>query len=131
MTAHHSDFYHPQVFLTRKPNPRQKILVPCQLSAPRENCYVCAEKNEVNVSLNLEKVTIKMFGEKICKGALNMVAPDVEIDGKGVILISSEEGETECNNDKFLSNFDIKDGAVLSCDDFLQNYTVKVILFHT
>lgn len=31
-----------------------------------------------------------------------MVAPDVEVEGKGIILISSEEGETEVNNDKFL-----------------------------
>lgn len=33
---------------------------------------------------------------QILKGALGMVAPDVEIDdGKGTIIISSEEGETE------------------------------------
>ena len=46
--------------------------------------------------------------------------------GKGVILISSEEGETECNNDKFLRNFGLVDGNVLACDDFLQNYNLKV-----
>ena len=28
-----------------------------------------------------------------------MIAPDVEVEGKGIILISSEEGETEGNND--------------------------------
>ena len=38
-----------------------------------------------------------------------MVAPDVEVEGKGIILISSEEGETEVNNDKFL-----KVGSTLS-----------------
>ena len=33
---------------------------------------------------------------QILKQALGMVAPDVEIDdGKGTIMISSEEGETE------------------------------------
>ena len=36
-----------------------------------------------------------------------MVAPDVEVEGKGIILISSEEGETEVNNDKFLKVQDI------------------------
>jgi hypothetical protein len=29
------------------------------------------------------------------QGNLNMIAPDVEVEGKGIILISSEEGETE------------------------------------
>jgi ubiquitin-like 1-activating enzyme E1 B len=46
--------------------------------------------------------------------------------GKGLILISSEEGETECNNDKFLSDFNLKEGSILTCDDFLQNYQLKV-----
>ena len=46
--------------------------------------------------------------------------------GKGVILISSEEGETESNNDKFLKDFGLVDGNVLACDDFLQNYNLKV-----
>merc|ERR1712025_1199954 len=69
------------------------------------------------------------FEERILKGALNMVAPDAEIDGKGVILLSSEEGETEENMDKPLSAFGLGDGGVLSCDDFLQNYTLRVYLW--
>ena len=46
--------------------------------------------------------------------------------GKGLILISSEEGETEENNDKFLADFGLKEGSILTCDDFLQNYQLKV-----
>jgi len=118
------------VYLRTQPNPRKKILVTEALEPPNPKCYVCCEKPEVNVKLNLETFTIKMFEERILKGALNMVAPDAEIDGKGVILISSEEGETDCNNDKFLKDFDLVDGSVLSCDDFLQNYTLKVYLWH-
>jgi len=78
----------------------------------------------------METFTIKMFEDRILKGALNMVAPDAEIEGKGVILISSEEGETECNNDKFLKDFGLVDGNVLACDDFRQNYNLKVYLWH-
>merc|ERR1712037_600426 len=63
-------------------------------------------------------------------GELNMVAPDVEIDGRGVILISSEEGETEELAEKSLSEFDIKDGAVLTCDDLNQKYSLRMILCH-
>merc|ERR1712142_1407186 len=118
------------VYLRTQPNPRKKILVTEALEPPNPKCYVCAEKPEVNVKLNFETFTIKMFEEKILKGALNMVAPDAEIEGKGVILISSEEGETESNNDKFLKDFGLVDGNVLACDDFLQNYNLKVYLWH-
>merc|ERR1719483_766597 len=118
------------VYLRRQPNPRKKILVTEALEPPNPKCYVCAEKPEVNVKLNMETFTIKMFEDRILKGALNMVAPDAEIEGKGVILISSEEGETECNNDKFLKDFGLVDGNVLACDDFLQNYNLKVYLWH-
>merc|ERR1719447_1015268 len=118
------------VYLRRQPNPRKKILVTERLEPPNPKCYVCTEKPEVNVMLNLETTTIKMLEERVLKASLNMVAPDVEIEGKGVILISSEEGETECNNEKLLKDFGLKDGSILSCDDFLQNYNLKMFLYH-
>ena len=62
----------------------------------------------------------------LLQGNLNMIAPDVEVEGKGIILISSEEGETEANNDKFLKDLGLVDGSILTCDDFLQSYTLKV-----
>merc|ERR1719268_221505 len=109
------------VYLRRQPNPRKRILVTEALEPPNPKCYVCASKPEVHVKLNMETFTLKNFEDRILKGALNMVAPDAEVEGKGVVLISSEEGETECNNDKCLQEFGLMDGAVLSCDDFLQN----------
>lgn len=120
------------VYLNRRPNPRKRLLVPCVLDKPNPKCYVCSEKPEVCVRLNVEKTTVKTLEERILKAALNMVAPDVEIsDGKGTILISSEEGETEANNDKLLKDFGIMDGTRLNCDDFLQNYTVTVNVIHS
>ena len=84
------------VYLNRQPNPRKKLLVPCVLDKPDPKCYVCSEKPEVGVRLNTTAITVKTLEDKILKAALGMVAPDVEIDdGKGTILISSEEGETE------------------------------------
>lgn len=47
---------------------------------------------------------VQAFQEKILCGALNMISPDVIVqDGKGTVLISSEEGETEENMSKSLS----------------------------
>lgn len=112
------------VFLSKQPHPKSKrILAVCSLEAPNPNCFVCSSKPEVSVKLNPKTFTVKMLEEKVLKLRLNMVAPDVEVDdGKGTILISSEEGETTENNDRALQDFSIIDGSRLKCDDFLQNY---------
>jgi len=119
------------VYLTRKPNPRKKILVPCELLKPNPKCYVCSEKPEVSVRLNLEKTTLRTLEDRILKGSLAMVAPDAEIEGKGIVLISSEDdGDNDSSTkDKLLKDFGLTDGSILSCDDFLQDYNVKVFLY--
>ena len=72
-----------------------------------------------------------MFEEKILKGVLGMVSPDAEVAGKGTILITSDaEERDEAMLEKPLSDF-LADGAALSCDDFLQNFSVKVYVWHT
>ena len=85
----------------------------------------------MSVRLNLEKVTLRTLEDRILKGALAMVAPDAEIEGKGVVLISSEDdGEDDDTlKDKLLKDFGLSDGSILSCDDFLQDYNVKVFLY--
>lgn len=119
-------------YLTKKPNPRKKILVPCELNKPNPKCYVCSEKREIGLKLDIEKVTIKTLEEKILKGSLSMVAPDAEIDdGSGKIIISSEEPMDAKLAEKTLKDMGVADGSILSCDDFLQDYDVKVIIYHS
>ncbi len=67
---------------------------------------------------------------QVVKKSLNMVEPDVEIEGRGVILISSEAGETADNEEKTLAHFNLVDGSILVCDDFLQEYKLRVFLYH-
>ncbi|XP_014664793.1 PREDICTED: SUMO-activating enzyme subunit 2-like [Priapulus caudatus] len=115
------------VYLVRQPKSKKKLLVPCELVKPNPACPVCSEKHEVTVRLNCETTTVKTLEEKVLKDALTMVAPDVEIeDGKGTILISSEEGETEGNHGKFLKDFGIGHDSRLKCDDFFQDFEVVV-----
>ncbi|KAK3536027.1 hypothetical protein QTP70_025512 [Hemibagrus guttatus] len=119
------------IFLNKQPNPRKKLLVPCALDRPNPNCYVCASKPEATIKLNVHKVTVQSLQDKILKEKFGMVAPDVQIeDGKGTILISSEEGETEANNAKLLSDFGIRNGSRLQADDFHQDYTLLVNVVH-
>ncbi|GFO25436.1 sumo-activating enzyme subunit 2 [Plakobranchus ocellatus] len=120
-----------QVYLNRVPNDRKRLLVPCALDPPNPKCYVCSSKPECVARFNTSKITVKTLQDKILKGHLNMIAPDVEIDdGKGTILISSEEGETEDNEDKYLSDFGVVNNTRLKCDDFLQNYSLVVTVAH-
>lgn len=94
------------------------------------NCIVCSPQPYVTVCVNVDGMTVKEFETEILKKDLNMVAPDVILDGKGVFVISSEEGETEANNDKKLSELGIVDGSLLKVDDFLQNYNLTIGITH-
>ncbi|XP_076469784.1 SUMO-activating enzyme subunit 2-like [Babylonia areolata] len=119
------------VYLNRVPNDRHRLLNPCVLDPPNPKCYVCAPKPEVTVVLNCSHFKVGALQDKVLKAHLGMVAPDVEIDdGKGTIIISSEEGETEENNEKLLSDFAIKNGTRLKCDDFLQVYSLVITISH-
>jgi len=118
------------VFLTKKINPRRKIMVPCQLNEPNPKCYICSDKNEIGIKLDLEKVTLKTFEDKILKGTLSMVGPDAEVSGTSQILISSDEDDDLSGLlDKTLKDLGLKDGSILSCDDFLQNYKIQIVLY--
>lgn len=118
-------------YLNKKPSSRKKLLQPSPLVPPNVKCYVCSLKPEVTVMMDCYKVTVKSLEEKLLKHIFGVVAPDVEIeDGKGTILISSEEGETEQNNSKFLKDFGLCNGSRLKVDDFHQNYELVVNILH-
>lgn len=91
---------------------------------------VCSPKPEIVLKLDTGKLTVKDLRDDILIKALNMVNPDVMVEGKGIILISSEEGETDCNNDKILKDLKIVDGCVLKVDDFFQSYELTITLIH-
>lgn len=76
------------------PNPRGKILVDENLSKPNPNCYVCSEKREVVVKLNLDKMLVKHFRNNILIHSLNMISPDVADLFSQRVIISSDEDET-------------------------------------
>lgn len=57
-----------------------------------------------------------------------MQAPDAAVEGQGLIVLSSEPGETDHNNDKTLKDLGLVDGCALLVDDYLQNYEVRVRL---
>ncbi|XP_064393621.1 SUMO-activating enzyme subunit 2-like [Halichondria panicea] len=119
-------------YLPKYPNPYKKLLVACTPNPPNPKCYVCSPKPEATVKFNCNSVTVASLQDKIMKKHFGMVAPDVEIDdGKGTILLSSEEGETDDNLPKCVSEFGVSNGTRLKVDDFLQNMTLVITIVHT
>ena len=117
------------IYLNKQVKAKNRLLVPCQLEKPNPKCYVCATKPEIIVNMDTTKISVKQLEDKLIKEKFGMIAPDVEIDdGKGTILISSEEGETDGNWDKKLSEFKIINSTRLKVDDFLQSYELVIIV---
>lgn len=119
-------------YLPKYPNPRKQLLVTSPLFPPNPSCYVCAPRPEAIVRLNVKTFTLHVFQDLVLKGHFGVVAPDVELeDGKGTILLSSEEGETEENLTKTLGYFGVNSGTRLHVDDFLQNYKLVITILHS
>ncbi|PIO65188.1 repeat in ubiquitin-activating protein [Teladorsagia circumcincta] len=116
------------VFISLQPNPRGKILVDQIPFEPNPKCFVCSEKRECHVRLNPAQMTVKSLQDKVLKGALNMVEPDVMEATTSRIIISSEEGETTELEPKTLEELSIGNGAMLTCDDFQQKLELRLIL---
>ncbi|KAG5325054.1 SAE2 enzyme, partial [Acromyrmex heyeri] len=119
------------VYLRLKMNHRNQLLVPEKaVNPPNPQCYVCAPTPQATLAVDTSSMTIKELEELVLKNRLNMIAPDVMIDGTGSVVISSEEGETEGNNDKKLEELGIRNGTILKVDDFQQNYSLTVYIVY-
>ena len=119
------------IFLLRKPSCK-KLFSSLSLPTPNPDCYVCSSQPEATIKVDTRCFLLKTLEEKVLKERFSMLAPDVEIDdGKGTILISSEEGETEENMGRPLAYFNIGNNDRLKCDDFMQNFQLVLIVLHS
>nr|CAD7264300.1 unnamed protein product [Timema shepardi] len=84
----------------------------------------------VTLFLDVNTMTVRMLTENVLKKALNMVQPDAILEATGNIIISSEPGETDQNNDKKLCEMGIRDDSILTVDDYVQNYELTVNISH-
>ncbi|VDN94905.1 unnamed protein product [Brugia pahangi] len=119
-----------KVFIKPKPNPRGKILIEEMPSKPNQQCYVCSERREITLRLNIKLTTVFSLENKFLKGILHMVAPDVMIPLTGNIIISSEAGETTAISERILEKVGVIHGCILECDDFLQRLELRIRVEH-
>lgn len=119
------------VYVRLRVNGRNQFIVPDrEIVPPNPKCHVCADKPQVVLKVDTKNLTVREFRDDILIKALNMISPDVTLEGTGTIVISSEEGETDCNNEKKLTEMKIVDGCILTADDFLQNYELTITVLH-
>lgn len=119
------------VYMRPTLSPQNYLLVPERvIQPPNPKCYVCAPKPSVCLQVDTSKLTVKELRDEVLIKTLNMIDPDVMLESKGLIVISSEEGETDCNNNKKLNELHIVDGVELKVDDFFQHYELSVLVFH-
>lgn len=117
------------VFLRELPNHKGQVLVKDKfLQKPNPKCMVCSTDGEIVLSIDINKITVKQFDELILKKKLNMVAPDVLVDGR--MIISSDEDDELDLYAKTLAEAGVNHGSRFSVDDYFQNYSIKIMLQH-
>ncbi|CAH8643024.1 unnamed protein product [Dicrocoelium dendriticum] len=110
----------------------RRVVVPCQPPHPNPHCLVCsakATKSMLGFHCCPSRLTLRTLRDQILIRHLGMLAPDVELEDRNIILISSEDGETdEATLNKTLTEFNVTHGSRLRCDDFLQDFTVSLVV---
>ncbi|XP_025202580.1 SUMO-activating enzyme subunit 2 [Melanaphis sacchari] len=116
------------VFLRGMPNHKGAVLVKDKfLEKPNPKCMVCTTDGEIILSTDINNLTVKQFEELVLKKKLNVVAPDVLVDGR--MIISSDEADEVDLYEKTLAEVGVSHGSRFSVDDYFQNYSIKIMLF--
>lgn len=121
------------VFLHRQPAGFGRFLTTCRPEKPNPKCLVCSDGPTQEIRLYCSPMELKLIQlkDEILIKHLGMIAPDVQIEGTGSIIISSDGDETKDIEQKTLFDFKIKGDGFhrLCCDDFRQNMTFFLRIF--
>nr|CDS29216.2 SUMO activating enzyme subunit 2 [Hymenolepis microstoma] len=121
------------VFLHRQPAGFGRFLTTCRPERPNPKCLVCSDGPTQEIRLYCSPMELKLvqLKDEILIKHLGMIAPDVQIEGTGSIIISSDGDETKDIEQKTLFDFKIKGDGFhrLCCDDFRQSMTFFLRIF--
>ncbi|VVC25479.1 Hypothetical protein CINCED_3A023511 [Cinara cedri] len=117
------------VYLRGMPNHKGEIIVKDKIvQKPSPTCTTCSTEGHIVLAVNTFTFTIRQFEDLVLRQRLNIVAPDVLIDGR--MIISSDEDDELDLYSKTFSEANILHGSKISVDDFLQNYRVQMLVHH-
>ncbi|KAM3172544.1 hypothetical protein ACTXT7_014307 [Hymenolepis weldensis] len=121
------------VYLHRQPAGFGRFLTTCRPEKPNPKCLVCSDgpMQEIRLYCNPEDMKLIQLKDEVLIKRLGMIAPDVQIEGTGSIIISSDGDETKDIELKTLADFKITGDGVhrLCCDDFRQSMTFILRIF--
>lgn len=117
---------------------RRALLCSEPLSKPNPNCYVCS-KGMLSLSIDVEKSSLRMFVETICKARLGVLEPILTVSrgeffntlyecGRG--LEDDEVEMYESNLDKRLCDLMVQSGSHIGVEDVLQNFKCEMFVRH-
>ena len=105
-----------------------RLVSSSRANPPNPKCFVCGGGNRsIRVAVNLELMKVSTFEEHVLKKGLSVVAPDIIDLGTNNVIISSD-GDTD--GSKTLHAVGVRNGAFLDCDDFKQDFNVKIQVQH-
>lgn len=85
------------MFLHRQPAGFGRFLTTCRPVKPNPKCLVCSDgpMQEIRLYCNPEEMKLIQLKDEVLIKRLGMIAPDVQIEGTGSIIISSDGDETK------------------------------------
>ncbi|CAM9302316.1 unnamed protein product, partial [Chrysoparadoxa australica] len=121
------------IYCLREKTRNGSFLQPCKLESPSSKCYVCSSHQQ-EVHLDTTAFTFQMLVDKVLKKRLGINEPTVGI-GFDVVYEEGEGAETSLakNLPKRLADMPgggIKDGTQVSVEDFSQDLTINLIIYH-
>ncbi|KAE9554096.1 hypothetical protein FO519_002685 [Halicephalobus sp. NKZ332] len=95
---------------------------------PNLSCFVCSGDNRpVQIALNINLMKLITFKNQVLKKGLNVVEPDVSdvVDFK--LYISADD---DVDPDLVVGKVGIKNGALLKCEDVIQDFSFNISILH-
>eukprot|EP00041_Stephanoeca_diplocostata_P001750 m.21241 g.21241 ORF g.21241 m.21241 type:complete len:671 (+) comp12360_c0_seq2:148-2160(+) len=122
------------VYLSRIPGGRGRILSATKLNPPNPDCFVCREQLEVYLRVDTSSFTVEELWSKVLMKHLGMKEPEVSVEGSASEIISSDPEDLEMQKKLIfpntLSQQGIKDGARLMCGDDFQKLEFRLVVAH-
>jgi ubiquitin-like 1-activating enzyme E1 B len=123
---------------TGNPGRRRALLCSERINDPNPSCYVCS-KGMLQLAIDVEKTSLRMFIERVCKMRLGVIEPTVTVKTGEFYNTLFEAGEGleddeidlyDANLTKSLNALRVESGSQLDIDDGMQSFQCSILVKH-
>eukprot|EP01133_Synstelium_polycarpum_P020115 gene20115-24119_t len=121
-------------FLNKRPSGK-RLLQTLELDKPNSSCYVCSP-NWITLKINTNTTTLGQLVNEVLKKAMSfhdpilVVGDSILYEGGDEDLTREEQRAREKLLQKIISTYKMADNAILSVEDYLQNFKVSIFISH-